>query len=120
MLGPPVSLSGRLNSARALASRATAARPLPPPHIGAADQLATSAPRAAHAATTSSCVPRLYPLRRCHAGAKFLFVSSPLASALLVPRELTIATFLTTRRRFNWGTRPPPSPPRVGLRLSSR
>jgi hypothetical protein len=93
----------------------------PPPHAGAADQLATYAPHAAHAATTSSCVPRLYPLCSCHTEVKFFSVSSPLASALLLPRELAVTTVSRPPcHRPNRGTRPPPSPPRIALRLSSR
>jgi hypothetical protein len=93
----------------------------PPPHVGAVDQLATSAPHAAHAAATSSCVPHIYPLRSYHAEVKFFFVSSPLTSALLLPRELNVATVSRPPcRRPNRGTRPPPSPPHVALRLSSR
>jgi hypothetical protein len=68
----------------------------PPPHADATDHLATSAPRAAHAAATSSCVSRLYPLLSCHVGAEFLFVSSSLASALLLPRELAVTTLFPT------------------------
>jgi hypothetical protein len=120
-LGPPVSLSGRLNSSRRWRrARVTAVRPLPPPCAGAVDKLTTSAPRATHAAATSSCVPRLYPLCSCHAGVEFLFVSSQLASALLLPDELAVTSlFPTPRRRPNWGTRPAPFPPHVGLRSSS-
>jgi hypothetical protein len=92
----------------------------PPPHVGAVDQLATSAPRVVHAAATYSCVSRLYPLRSCHAEAKFFSVSSPLASALLLLRELTVATVSRPPHRHpNRGTRPPLSPPHVGLRSSS-
>jgi hypothetical protein len=92
----------------------------PPPHDCAVDQLATSAPRATHAAATSLCVPRLYPLRCCHVEAMFFSVSSPLASALLLPCELAVVTISRPPYRCpNQGTRPPPSPPRVGLRSSS-
>jgi hypothetical protein len=92
-----------------------------PPHAGTTDQLATSAPRVAHATATSSCVPHFYLLRSCHAEAKFFSVSSPLASALPLPRELAVATISRPPcRRPNRGTRSPPSPHRVALRSSSR
>jgi hypothetical protein len=94
----------------------------PPPHAGAADQLFTSAPCAAHAAATSSCVPRLYPLCSYHTEAKFFSVSSPLASALLLPCELAVATVSRTPcHRPNRGTRTPtfPSPCSTPLELVS-
>jgi hypothetical protein len=93
----------------------------PSPRTGAADQLATSAPCAAYAAATSSCVPRLYPLRSYHAGVEFLFVSSPLASALLLPLELAVATlFPTTPSLSEPGNHTPtfPSPCRTLLELA--
>jgi hypothetical protein len=72
---------------------------------------ATSAPRTEHAATTSSCVPRLYPLRSCYAEATFFSVSSLLASALLLPCESAVATISRPPyRRLNRGTRPPTFP----------
>jgi hypothetical protein len=81
---------------------------------------ATSAPRTAHAATTYSCVPRLYPLRSCYAEATFFSVSSLLASALLLPCESAVATISRPPyRRLKWEPDPPPSPPRIALRSSS-
>jgi hypothetical protein len=83
---------------------------------------ATSAPHAVHAAATSLCVPRLYPLCSCHVGAEFLFVSSLLASALLLPRELAVATlFPTNPSSSEPGNQTPtfPSPCRTLLELAS-
>jgi hypothetical protein len=67
-------------------------------------------------------VPCLYPLRSCHAGAEFLFVSSPLASALLLPLELTIATLPDHPSSFEPGNQTPtfPSPRRTPLELAPR
>jgi hypothetical protein len=93
-----------------------------PPHVGSADQSATFAPRAAHAAATSSFVPRLYPLRSCHVEAEFPFVSSPLTSAPLLPLELAIATLPDHPSLFEPGNQTPtfPSARMTPLELASR
>jgi hypothetical protein len=93
----------------------------PPPHAGAADQLFTSAPCAAHAAATSTCVPRLYPLCSYHTRrSSFLF---PLDSPLLFCCRASSPSPPFPEHPVIVRTgepEPPPSPPRVALRSSSR
>jgi hypothetical protein len=93
-----------------------------PPHVDAANRPATSAPRDAHAAATSLCVPHLYPLRSCHVGAEFPLVFSPLASAPLLSLELTIATLPDHPLSSESGNQTPtfPSPCRTLLVLTPR
>jgi hypothetical protein len=83
---------------------------------------ATSSPHAAHAAATSSCVSRLYPLRSCHTKAKFPFVSSPLASAPFLPLELAITTLPDHPSSSEPRNQTPtfPSPRRTPLELALR
>jgi hypothetical protein len=94
----------------------------PPPRAGATDQPATSAPRTTHAAATSSCVSRLYPLRSYHVGAKFPFISSLLTSTPLLPLELAIATLLDHPSSSEPGNQTPtfPSLRRTSLELTPR
>jgi hypothetical protein len=118
MLGPPVSLSGRLNGAQALASRtrnsyvaatATSCRRCRP--------AATSAPRAAHAAAARASPVALSVRGRrrpssSHNGRR----TTPLYSALLSPSP----PFPTTPLSSEPGNRTPtfPSPRRTPLELT--
>jgi hypothetical protein len=94
----------------------------PPPRASAVDQPTTSTPRAALAAAASTCgVCRVFiPCIAATPGPSS--TSFPLRSPLLLCcRSISPSPpFPTTHHRPNRGTRPPLSPPRVGLRSSSR